>query len=74
MIEEFPPEHWENCAQQARALAESLRAPECQRILREIAAGYEYMAEAARRFRQYGAAIEGIGAASPTLDVKSALS
>lgn len=61
MTEEFPPEHWANCAQQARALAEQMQAPECRKILLEIAAGYECMADAARRFRQYGGAlIEGI--------------
>src|SRR5690348_16384794 len=54
MTEEFPPEHWANCAQQARALAEQMQAPECRKILLEIAVGYECMADAARRFRQYG--------------------
>ena len=61
MTEEFSPEHWVNCAQQARALAEQMQAPECRKILLEIAAGYECMAGAAGRFRQYGGAlIEGI--------------
>lgn len=58
---ELPPEHWADCAQQARALAELVKAPECRKILLEIAAGYECMADAARRFRQYGGTvIEGI--------------
>jgi hypothetical protein len=62
MTEEFPPEHWENCALQDPSTRRAISgSPECRKILLEIAAGYECMADAARRFRKYGGAlVEGI--------------
>ena len=74
MSDDFPPEHWDKCAQEARSLAERIHFPEARKIMLEIAAGYECMAEAARRFRQYSATvIEGIGTASLNSGVKSTL-
>lgn len=66
MTEDFPPEHWENCAEQARILAASMLVPECQKILLEIAAGYACMAEAARRFREYASSAIGISGVKDT--------
>lgn len=74
MTDEFLPEHWEQRAQEARILAEGVHVPECRKIMIEIAVGYECMAEAARRFRQYGAAvIDETDAASLTSGVNKTL-
>lgn len=73
--DEFPPEYWVSRAHEARVLAERMHAPECRTTMLEIAAGFEYMAEAALRLRQYGDGLmKEIGLAPLAPAVKSALS
>jgi hypothetical protein len=40
-------EHWFDCAQDARVMAEHITDPEAQRAMREIAANYEKIAKCA---------------------------
>ena len=40
-------EHWLECAQDARVMAERITDPEAQRAMREIAANYETIAKRA---------------------------
>ena len=40
-------EHWHECAQDARVMAERITDPEAQRAMREIAANYEKIAKCA---------------------------
>ena len=43
------PDHWRDRAEEARAIAGELRGAEPQRIMLEVAAGYDRLAELAER-------------------------
>jgi hypothetical protein len=47
--------YWDHRAEQARAAADSLRDPECKRIMVEIAASYEQLGNLTRAFRSAAA-------------------
>ena len=44
----FTAKHWRDRAEETRAVAEQLDDPEARRIMLEIAAGYERLAERAQ--------------------------
>jgi hypothetical protein len=47
------PEHWQNRAEEARAIADGLNAPIAKRTMQEITEGYLRLAERAEaRFRR----------------------
>jgi hypothetical protein len=43
------PRHWRDRAEEARAMADHMHDPETKRQMREIAEGYERLAERAER-------------------------
>jgi len=43
------PRHWRDRAEEARAMADQMHDPETKRQMREIAEGYEKLAERAER-------------------------
>jgi hypothetical protein len=43
------PEHWRSRAEEARAIASDLNDPETQRIMLEVAKGYDRLAEHAEQ-------------------------
>lgn len=53
MNERNSPEYWQSRAEEARAVAEQMHNAECRKTMREIAVGYELMAETALRLRKY---------------------
>jgi len=43
--------YWRDRAEEARAISEEIRNPECRRIMREIASSYEYLARLTNDFQ-----------------------
>jgi hypothetical protein len=44
--------YWRHRSEEARAISEEIRNPDCRRIMREIAESYEYLARLTKSFQK----------------------
>ena len=58
MTDRISAEHWELRATEALTIAKHLKDPECRRLMMEIGARYQRMAESCQRLTQAGREID----------------